>query len=61
MGEAGVDEGGLRREFFRLLGLSVQEKYFQGREDHKFFVQNISAIVVSLSCTATSLYLLLIM
>lgn len=45
-GEGAIDYGGPRREFFRLLGNTIMDKYFRGKESQKFFSQNVSAIQV---------------
>ncbi len=46
MGEGAIDHGGPRREFFRLLSLSASEKYFQGIAGNKYFVNNVTALLV---------------
>ena len=43
MGESGIDEGGLRREFFSLLSKSVAKRYMC----HGFFIHNSVALQVS--------------
>lgn len=40
-----VDQGGPRREFFRLLAHEISKTYFSG-DGAKYFVNNISAIQV---------------
>ena len=46
VGEGGIDYGGPRREFFRLLALTAKETLFIGTGDQKFFNTNVSAIQV---------------
>lgn len=46
MGEGAVDQGGPRREFFRLLAMNASEHYFVGKKTNKFFVNNVTAFKV---------------
>lgn len=41
MGEPGVDEGGLKREFWRLLGYDIRAKMCAGDDDRLSFDHNI--------------------
>lgn len=45
-GEGGIDQGGPRREFFRLLGIGLKDTFFRGTDNRKFFAQDVSAIQV---------------
>ena len=47
MGEGAIDNGGPRREFFRLMGIEAAEHYFQGAPGCKFFTNNVIALQVS--------------
>ena len=42
VGEGAVDQGGPRREFFRLLAINARDVFLQG----KFFATNVPAIQV---------------
>jgi hypothetical protein len=42
--ESGVDLGGPRREFFRLLVFETSTTYFIGKEGHKFFLTDMKAL-----------------
>ena len=42
IGEGAVDQGGPRREFFRLLAINARDVFLQG----KFFATNVSAVQV---------------
>ena len=46
VGEGGIDYGGPRREFFRLLGNNARDNFFQGQQTFKFFSLNVSALQV---------------
>ena len=46
IGEVGVDTGGPSREFFRLLMMVVDEKYYCGNDGTKVFVHDVPAIQV---------------
>ena len=54
MGEGALDYGGPRREFFRLLSHAARGAYFQGLDDCKFFMANVSAIQVVVSMLIVS-------
>ena len=46
--EGAIDQGGPKREFFRLLAVVVSQTYFIGRDECKpqFFTNNILAVQV---------------
>ena len=46
VGEAAVDQGGPRREFFRLLAKEFGSRYLVGREDCKFWLADVGALQV---------------
>ena len=48
VGEGAIDQGGPKREFFRLLAVAVSQTYFIGRDECKprFFTNNILAVQV---------------
>ena len=54
MGEGVIDYGGPRREFFRLFSHAARDAYFQGLDDCKFFMANVSAIQVLVSMLIVS-------
>ena len=54
MGEGAIDYGGPRREFFSLLSHAARDAYFQGLDDCKFFMANVSAIQVVVSMLIVS-------
>jgi hypothetical protein len=56
--ESGVDLGGPRREFFRLLVFETSTTYFIGKEGHKFFLTDMKALQVF--NTIFKLYLIII-
>ncbi len=49
-GEGSIDHGGPRREFFRVLGNALKETYFRGKDEKKFFEQNVTAVQVHFEC-----------
>ena len=44
IGEGAVDQGGPRREFFRLLALGAADRYFIGKDTMKFMDTNVTAL-----------------
>lgn len=46
LGEEGVDGGGPRREFWRLVALSAEETMFCGTRSHKFPIHSSQALQV---------------
>ena len=46
VGEGAVDQGGPRREFFRLLATKANQVYLKGRPEWKFFDTNVSGVQV---------------
>ena len=46
VGEGAVDQGGPRREFFRLFASGSKQYFFHGSETRRFFDNNVSAVQV---------------
>ena len=46
VGEGAVDQGGPKREFFRLLAKEASETYFKGNKRARFFANNTIAVQV---------------
>ena len=46
VGEAAVDQGGPRREFFRLLAKEFGSRCLVGKEDCKFWLADVGALQV---------------
>ena len=47
VGEGGIDQGGPKQEFFRILSNEAVDRYLIGSNDHKFFISDISSLMVS--------------
>ena len=46
VGEGAIDQGGPRREFFRLLAEEIGSRCMIGKDGHKFWLADVGALQV---------------